>query len=313
MLNVGVDIGGTKTVVGLVADDGTIVASHKVATPTHDGALIVEATVGAIERVMGQERPLAIGIGVAGLVDRSGAEVLFAPHLDFANFPLAQVVQQRTGLDCVLENDATATAWAEYRFGAGRDCRSIVAVTVGTGLGGGIILNGELIRGANGTAGEIGHIPWVRDGLPCACGSLGCLEQYVSGTSLTRKARTLVDEQRSTYLHKACEGDSQQLTGAMVTDGARAGDAQCLGLLNELGHELGAGLSAMVATVDPDIVVIGGGVSSAGELLLQPAREAFAARVIGAHYRELPPIVLAECGEDAAMIGAADLARGLTR
>ena len=234
----------------------------------------------------------------------------FAPHLAFVDFPLAQRIEEQTQLSCVIENDATATAWAEYRVGAGHGVHSLLAVTVGTGLGGGVVVSDVLMRGANGTAGEVGHIPWVLDGVLCACGARGCLEQYASGSALTRHAREFVASGHldAQPLLTACDGDIDQLTGNLVTQLAVAGDHACMALIADIGTTLGSGLSAMVAVLDPALVVVGGGVSAAGELLLQPARIALEQRLIGVAHRPVPPVVKAQCGELAAMVGAGLLA-----
>ena len=307
---VGVDIGGTKTVAGLVSNTGEVLNSIFVPTPTHDADAIVATVVECINTVGETHKPHAIGIGVAGLIDVTGRNVAFAPHLAFVDFPLAQRIEEQTQVPCVIENDATATAWAEYRVGSGHGVHSLLAVTVGTGLGGGVVVNDTLMRGAHGTAGEVGHIPWVLDGVLCACGARGCLEQYASGSALTRHAREFVASGHldAQPLLAACDGDIDQLTGNLVTQLALAGDHACMALIADIGTTLGAGLSAMVAVVDPALVVVGGGVSAAGELLLQPARLALEQRLIGGAHRPVPPVVKAQCGELAAMVGAGLLA-----
>lgn len=316
-LAIGVDIGGTKTVVGLVAPDGNVLNSRVVPTPAQDSealfAVVAEAVAQVAANVTGADggAVVGIGIGVAGLVDAPGRIVVFAPHLAWRGEPVAARFEAMTGLPVEVENDVAATAWAEYVFGAGRGVDPLLVLTVGTGIGGGIVIGGQLIRGATGASGEVGHVPFVPDGRPCACGANGCWEQYASGTALTRAARELVvsGDPASQALSQACEGDAEQLDGAVVTELALAGDPASIAVIARIGALLGEGLAGTVAILDPQLVVVGGGAAQAGDLLLQPAREALAARLVGAAFRPVPPIVAAECGEQAAMIGAAELAR----
>ena len=310
-LSIGVDIGGTKTAVGLVAADGSILRSMVVPTPAQDSEELFTATAACIREVAGDEKPIGVGVGVAGLVDAAGSTVVFAPHLAWRGTDVAGRLAEITGLPVEVDNDVAATAWAEYTFGAGRGADPLVVVAVGTGLGGGIVIGGELMRGATGASGEVGHVPFVPDGHQCACGARGCWEQYASGSALTRAARELVasGSSEAAALRDSCGGDPQALKGQAVTELALAGDAASLRIIADVGTALGVGLSGIVAVLDPARVVVGGGVAAAGDLLLEPARAAMAGRLVGAAYREIPPIVPAACGESAAMIGAAELAR----
>jgi glucokinase len=211
----------------------------------------------------------------------------------------------------VVENDANAAAWGENRFGAGRDETDLVCVTVGTGIGGGIVVEDRLYRGRFGIGGEIGHMQVVADGRLCGCGQRGCWEQYASGNALVRDARERAAESRteaSVLLHMG-DGTPEMITGRHVTEAARLGDEVALAAFATVGRWLGQGMADLVAVLDPGRFIIGGGVSEAGDLVLRPAREAFEALLTGREVRPVAQVVLAELGNDAGLVGAADLAR----
>ena len=209
----------------------------------------------------------------------------------------------------VLENDATAATHAEATYGAARGADLAVVVTLGTGIGGGIVLGGRLHRGHNGMAGEFGHMQVAPGGLPCECGGRGCWEQYSSGNALVRYAREQLGT-RPTMLEEQCTGNPQLLTGLMVTAAAEAGDLLAHEAFTHVGDWLGVGLANLVAAFDPDCLVVGGGVSAAGDRLLEPARTALQRTLVGAAHRVVPPVLPATLGPEAGLIGAADLARG---
>ena len=210
-----------------------------------------------------------------------------------------------------MENDANAAAWGEFRFGAGRDAHDLVAVTVGTGIGGGIVLSDRLVRGAFGMAAEFGHLVRVPDGRLCGCGKRGCWEQYASGNALLRKARELAAERRNEAhtLLDLGDGTPEGVTGKHITVAARDGDPVALEAFSRIGRWLGTGLADVAALLDPAMFVIGGGVSEAGELLLAPTRVAFVSALVAAGHRPHAQVVAAELGNDAGLVGAADLAR----
>jgi glucokinase len=237
--------------------------------------------------------------------------VLFAPNLAWRDEPLRDKVAERVGLPVVVENDANATAWGEFRYGAGRDRAELLCLTVGTGIGGGIVLGGALYRGSFGIGAEFGHYRVVPEGRRCGCGNRGCWEQYCSGRALVREAREIatVDPRYGARLRELGGGEPEGIEGAHVTQAAQAGDAAALECYAVIGRWLGQGLADLAAVLDPGTFVIGGGVSEAGELLLAPAREAFAARLTGHGHRPLADVWVAELGEKAGLIGAADLSR----
>src|SRR5690606_23818153 len=211
-------------------------------------------------------RPRAVGVAAAGLVDGVGEHVAFAPHLPWRDDPVRERLAARWGLPVALDNDATCALWAEVAHGALAGCDSGLVVNVGTGIGGGVLVGGRVWRGASGMAGEFGHMQVVPDGRACPCGLRGCWEQYVSGTALSGRARELGAGRR------AVERD--ELDGPGVTRAAAAGDPDACAAFDEVGRWLGVGIANLVAALDPERVVVGGGVASAGELLLEPAREA---------------------------------------
>jgi glucokinase len=310
-LAIGVDIGGTKVAAGVVDVQGRVLARARRLTPSRDPEA-VEATIADVVTQLRMEHDVvAVGIGAAGFVDADRARVLFAPHLAWRNEPLRDAVTAALRLPVVVENDANAAAWAEWRFGAGRGEPRLVCVTLGTGIGGGIVTDGAVQRGRWGMAGEFGHMVVVPDGRRCECGNRGCLEQYASGNVLGREARELAaaGSPVTVPLMERVGGDVSALIGPLITEAAQEGDAAAVELFEEVGRWLGIGLANLAAALDPGIFVIGGGVSDAGELLLRPARESFRRTLTGRGFRPEPQIVTAALGPEAGLVGAADLAR----
>ena len=310
-LTVGVDIGGTKIAAGVVDEAGKVVAEEKEATPALDPERIAETVAGLVVRLSKVHAIDAVGIGAAGFVDKARAKVLFAPNISWTDEPLAARVAARIDVPVVVENDANAAAWGEFRFGAGEDVDDLLLVTVGTGIGGGIVQDGKLNRGGYGIAAEIGHLRVVPAGIRCGCGQYGCWEQYGSGRALVREARDriTVGMRDAQPLADLVDGDPTKLTGPMITDQAQAGDPLAVELLGDVGRWLGEGVASLVAILDPEVVVIGGGVAAAGDLLLDPVRTAFWRALPASTNRPVANLRLATLGNAAGMIGAADLAR----
>jgi glucokinase len=310
-LTVGVDVGGTKIAGGVVDDQGAILATARRESQATDSDAIERQITDLVNELREDHDIAAVGVGAAGFIDARRSTVLFAPNLAWRDEPLKSDLEQRIGLPVVIENDANAAAWGEFTFGAGADVADLLLVTVGTGVGGGIVLNGELHRGAFGVAAEIGHIRVVPDGLLCGCGNKGCWEQYASGTALVREARaqaaggSLIAK---TLLDRA-GGRVEAITGPLITEAAKDGDAFAIEQLAILGRWLGEGIATLAAVLDPAVVVIGGGVSEAGDLLLDPVRAHFRANLTGRNYRPMLQVRQATLGNKAGMIGAADLAR----
>ncbi|MGH3936317.1 MAG: ROK family glucokinase [Pseudonocardiaceae bacterium] len=307
----GVDIGGTKVAAGVVDECGTIVATTRRDTPADDASLIEDAIAATVGELAGKYNVDAVGVGAAGFIDARRATVMFAPHLAWRDEPLRASLERRLRLPVVVENDANAAAWAEVRFGAGRGADHVVTVTVGTGIGGGIVVNGQLLRGQFGAAGEFGHLTVVPDGRRCECGLRGCWEQYASGRALEFEARDLarVSPVMTAELLRLAGGHPDDITGRMVTQAAAAGDVAALRCFEIVGTWLGRGLAGLAAILDPGLFVIGGGLSSAGELLRAPAMATFREHLTGAGHRPPADLRIAELGPQAGLIGAADLAR----
>ncbi len=311
-LAIGVDVGGTKVAAGVVDPDGTVLARARVPSPSTDPAAISAAIVACVAQLrLDHPEVVAVGVGAAGFIDAARAVVLFAPNLAWRNERLRDTLRERLGLPVVVENDGNAMAWAEYRFGAGRGVQDLCAVTVGTGIGGGIVLSGALYRGHSGIAGEFGHMRVVPGGRRCGCGNRGCWEQYASGRALVHEAREIaaVAPASAARLLELADGPAGSITGPEVTEAAREGDMTARECFAVVGRWLGQGMADVAATLDPGRFVVGGGVSEAGELLLTPAREAYAAALTGRGHRPVAEIVAAQLGNEAGLVGAADLAR----
>ncbi|MGH1562636.1 ROK family glucokinase [Mumia sp. DW29H23] len=310
-VTVGVDIGGTKIAVAVVDEDGTIVVQDRLKTPATDPTLIGDAVARSVNALKRDHDVEAVGVGAAGFVDAARRTVLFAPNIKWVDEPLADRLEDLVDLPVVIENDANAAAWGEFRFGAGADVDDMLLVTVGTGIGGGIIQGGRLDRGAFGVAGEIGHLRMVPAGIRCGCGQYGCWEQYASGRALVRETRDRISAQmeQAQPLAALVDGDVSRITGQMVTEQAQKGDPLAIELIADVGRWLGEGIASLAAVIDPSVVAVGGGVAKAGALLLEPAHAAFVRSLSAPVYRPQAAIRPASLGNDAGMIGAADLAR----
>lgn len=310
---IGIDVGGTKIAGALVDESGQIVRRDRIETPVDS----TEEIVAAISTLVRDLRDLAggevdgIGIAVAAMLDPRQGHVWFAPNLPWRDIDLGALVAEQVGAPVVIENDANAAAWGEYRHGAGAAHDDMVLFTIGTGVGGGCIVDDRLLHGAFGIGGELGHVTLDPDGPRCGCGNRGCLEAYASGSALVRNARELVTSASplGEALRARCGGDPDALEGTDITELAQQGDLASTELLEEIGTRLGHGIASVCAVLDPAVVVVGGGVSAAGELLVGPARSAFARHLIGRGHRPTPELVLASLGNDAGVVGAASLAR----
>jgi glucokinase len=308
VLTIGVDVGGTKVAAGVVDEAGTILARTRRPTPPSALPSDVEDVIAACVDELREGREVeAVGIGAAGFIDADRARVLTSPNLPhWKDEPLRDAVQARIGLPVVVENDANAAAWAEHRFGAGAGEPDLVVITVGTGIGGGIVL-----RGRFGIGAEFGHLQVVRGGRRCGCGQRGCWEQYCSGRALLREAREIADVRRA-YGSRLLElggGRPDGIEALEVTKAAQEGDPAAVECFEVIGSWLGQGLADLAAVLDPGAFVVGGGVADAGELLLAPARRVFQGRLTGTGQRPHAEVRAAALGNDAGLVGAADLAR----
>ncbi len=307
---VGVDVGGTKVLAGVVEADGRVRRTVLGSTPARHvpPRLVEDAVVEATLAAADGDLLAGLGLAAAGFVDAAGERVMFAPHLPWRGEPVRARLAERLGVPVALDNDANCAALAESTYGAARGTRSALMVTLGTGIGGAVVLDGRVLRGHNGMAGEFGHMKVVPGGHPCPCGGEGCWEQYSSGHALVRLARARIGLE-PTLLEELCGGDPARLTGPMVTAAAADGDLVARQAFASVGDWLGVGVANLVAALDPDVVVVGGGVSAAGDRLLDPARSALTRSLVGAAQRLVPPLVAAQLGPEAGLVGAAVLAR----
>jgi glucokinase len=305
---IGVDVGGTK-VLGVVVDrSGEILAEHRAPTPA-GGEAIVDAMVRVIGVLRAVHEPEAVGAGVPGLVSRD-AVLRFAPNLPgVTELPVGALLAEATQLPVSVENDNTCALWGEHLLGAARDVADVVLIGLGTGIGGGLLLDGRLVRGAHGFAGEIGHMVVARGGVPCVCGRNGCWERYASGSALGRFGR----ESGSARVVELAGGSVDNVRGEHVAAAAREGDAGALAVIDLFADWFAVGLVNLVHTLDVARCVIAGGVVEVGDLLIDAIRRAFAARLVAPEHRPAVEIVPAHLGERAAAVGAALLARSPSR
>ncbi|MGH9183096.1 MAG: ROK family protein [Acidimicrobiales bacterium] len=304
----GVDVGGTK-MLGLVLDaGGTVTAEQRRVTPS-GGEELTAALVALVTDLVGETAGSArVGVGLPGLVDRAGT-LRFAPNLPgVVEVSVGPTLASATGLPVTIDNDATCAAWAEHVQGAAHGVGDALLVTVGTGIGGGLLLGGRLVRGASGFAGELGHMVVETGGIACWCGRRGCWERYASGTALGCAGRELA-RTGGGRLAQLAGGDPDQVRGEHVIAAARQGDADAGAAVERVSGWLGLGLANLVHILDVEVVVLGGGLVDAADVLLDPVRRALGQRVFAPDHRPSVPVVAARLGERAGAIGAALLAR----
>jgi glucokinase len=309
-LTIGVDIGGTKIAAGVVDEQGVILERVKLATPK-DSAQVAATIAEAVTSLRGNHDVEAVGLGAAGFVSADRATVLFAANMSWRNEPLRERIEGLVDLPVVVENDANVAAWGEARFGAGGSQDNVVMLTIGTGVGGGVIIDGRLLRGHFGIGAELGHYRVQPGGLLCGCGQHGCLEQYASGNALTRivKQAAASNPERAKVLLGLGDGTAEGILGSHITAAAREGDPVALEGFAEVAGWIGQAMADMTAILDPGVIVLGGGVSEAGELLAAPARARYQEAAPATGQRPLADVVIATLGPEAGIIGAADLAR----
>ena len=311
-LTVGVDVGGTKVLGGVVDASGKVLATSRRDTPREGGSELTKTIAEVALELMQEHTITAVGVSAAGFVSSDRKTMLATPNIaDWNGVQLDVELAKLIGLPVVIENDANAAAWGEAKFGAGRNQAHMMMLTIGTGVGGGIVVNNELYRGAFGIAAEFGHLRVVPEGHLCGCGARGCFEQYASGSALRRHAREAISASPDLARNLLARGDGtiDGLTGQAITDAAREGDAVALAAFQTTAQYLGAGIASLAVLLDPSCVVIGGGVVDAGEILLAPTREAMKRYMPFAGKHPYPEIVAAELGNEAGLVGVADLAR----
>ncbi|MDO5097890.1 MAG: ROK family protein [Corynebacterium sp.] len=306
-VTVGFDIGGTNMRAGVVTAEGEIIASVSSPVPQTDADLT--NGIVSVVRDLSRDYPIgAVGLAVAGFLDPACEVVRFAPHLPWRDRAVRAELTQALGLPVRLEHDANSAAWGEYRFGAAQGSDNWVLFAIGTGIGATLMPNGEIYRGAFGTAPEFGHLQVVPQGRACPCGKRGCLERYCSGTALAETAREILEQEP--HLESSLRSQAS-ISGKLVMENARRGDPVALRAVADFSYWLGLGLSIVADVLDPSLIVIGGGVSQDHELYLDAAVSEMSRNIVGAGFRPLPHVTCAQLGGDAGMIGVADLARKL--
>lgn len=304
--NIGIDIGGTSVRAAVIDDGCSVVASRRAPTPH-----TVPETEDVLSRLIGELSSEfdvgAAGLAVAGFVSTDRSRVMFAPHLAWRNDPVPARLTARLGLPVVMDHDVNSAAWAEYRAGAAQHSPVALLVALGTGIGAGLVIDGTIYRGAHGVAPELGHVVVVPGGRPCPCGKRGCWERYCSGTALAQTAGELLTSGQgsNSALARTAPGE---LTGTLVAAAAADGDPVALAAMADLSRWLGVGLAMATDILDPEVIVIGGGVAAAAPWYLLGARADLSAAITGAGHRPEPRVVVAAFGDRAGIVGAALLA-----
>lgn len=314
MIYLGIDVGGTGIKIGAVDGEGRIIAQGE--TPTlaaRPYAEVVHDMAACALRVLADggftvDDVASIGVGVPGVADAKTGTVVFCTNLNWHNVPLRAELQKYIQKPVSIDNDATVAGYAESICGVSVGCHSSVFLTLGTGVGGGIVIDGKPWSGFHGVGSEIGHIPMDIDGVPCTCGNRGCLERYCSATAIIRMGREAMAQNPESALHAACGGDPELLDARMVINCAKAGDATAETVFRQYVKHMCLALDTVIAFLDPEMIILGGGVSKAGDYLLDAIREALPAYVL---FKTLPyaRVEIAKLGADAGMIGAAMLGR----
>ncbi|QNP92823.1 MULTISPECIES: ROK family protein [Corynebacterium] len=310
-LTIGVDIGGTNFRAAVVDAEGTILDTEQLPTPSSVSAL-EEALELAIAELRGRHPSVvSVGLAVAGFIDETRTRVRFAPHLPWRHQEIVQRLSTRLGLPVVLEHDANSAAIGEHAFGAAQGVDNWVLFALGTGIGGAVMINGRIYRGAFGTAPEFGHLTVMPKGRACPCGKRGCLERYCSGSALALAAQDLMATRRysASRLVDAYANKAEELTGRVIVDAARHGDALAQEAVDEVATWLGQGLGLVQDIFDPELIVIGGGLSTEADLFMDTAKSELGSSIVGSGYRPVSRVAAAQLGGDAGMIGVALLAR----
>ena len=309
---IGIDVGGTKVLGGVVTEYGEILTTARRDTPREGGRALTQA-IADVANELAREFPVeSIGVSAAGFISSDRQTILATPNIaEWNGVNLVEELTQILGRHLVLENDGNAAAWGEFKFGAGRGRNDLMLLTLGTGVGGGLILDGALFRGAFGIGAELGHIRIVPDGHLCGCGARGCLEQYSSGSALLRHTREAISASPDLARNLLARGDGtlEGLKGQHITEAAREGDPVALAAFNTMAGYLGAGIASLCTVIDPSCIVLGGGVIDAGEIFLGPTREAALRLIPFSGKHPYPEIVAAELGNNAGLVGVADLSR----
>lgn len=315
MFNIGIDLGGTNIKAGIVDENYKIVAAASVKTNLPRPAEgIVDGICEAVDIALKKadiklDDIAAVGIGTPGSANRETGEVLYSNNLGFRNTPLGDMLKQRLGKNIYVENDANAAAFGEYLAGGGKGYENVVVITLGTGVGGGVIIDGKIYTGFNFCGAELGHTVIEYNGRPCTCGRKGCFEAYSSATALITATKKAMEENKSSRLWEIAGGAIENVDGKTAFDGMRAGDETAIGVVKEYIDYLGCGLTNMANIFQPQILLIGGGICKEGENLTKPLQEIIAKECYCIDEKLLPKLDICKLGNDAGIIGAAFLCR----
>lgn len=307
---IGVDVGGTKIAAGIVDTEGHILSSLRAVTPAGTSDDVVSAINYLIDELIKSAVKISevagVGLAAAGTVDFKEGVVVQSPNLPFSKLRLRGIIESKFGLPTFLDNDGNLAVLGESYYGVAQGIKNVVGLTIGTGIGAGIIMNGCLYRGATGAAAEIGHMVIDATGPRCTCGSYGCFEEMASGRALVRLAKEKIGQGRQSLILELAEGRFENITGPGITEAARKRDKLAIEIFNEVGFWLGIGINNIINIFNPEMVVIGGGVADAGELILAPARRVVAERTLHPN-QDVAEIVLAGLGNQSGILGAAAL------
>jgi glucokinase len=308
-LTIGIDIGGTKISAGVVDSSGNLIDSSKCSTPAEGGKDLISSVVNLVKELNKKHEIKGIGISIAALISSDYGTIVGAPNIaNLSKLNFANEIKEEFKLPIIIENDANAAMWAEFKFGSAKGLNPVMFFIIGTGVGGSLVIDGKLLKGANGIGAEFGHMCVVPNGLLCGCGAKGCIEQYASGGALIRYANEalLANPDKSEEVLSFGEG---KLSGTALTKAAKAGNELALAAFSKQADWLGLACASYSLIIDPQAIIIGGGVVDAGELFLTPVRAAMRKYMPFAESHVPPKIIAAKFGNDAGLIGAADLVR----
>ena len=305
-LTLGIDLGGTGIKFGLVDKRGRLLRATQVLTPSKKDPIevihfMVAQAKGLLETA--HTKIAGIGIGTAGDVDPKSGVVRISPNLDWKNVPLKALIARRLKYPITVDNDANVAAWAAYVVEAKQRVKNLLCVTVGTGVGGGLIIDGKLYRGATGSAAEIGHLTLYPDGVPCPCGNHGCLERYVGARAMAKEAREAIERGSQTLITRLVHNDLAKVTPLVLQEAARLNDKLALQLWNQVGERLGIGLASLVNVLNPEWIVLAGGLSRAGNLLLDPVRRTLLKRSFPTPAKAVR-LVISKLDQELGVVGA---------
>ena len=316
---VGIDLGGTKIAVGIVREtaENKFEIETKIQAPTglprEPEDLADEIFRLAVRLLDSQKRSFAeiesVGIGIPGTVNQEKESVEYANNFGFDNVPFVRMLRDRFPCPVYAENDAKSASWAEYLAGSGQGSKSMVAVTLGTGVGGGLILDGKIVSGVNASAGELGHMVIRKNGRTCPCGRRGCFAAYASASALVRSAKREAKKNPDSLLNQLCAGDRSAIDGKTIFEAVRAGDLTAKGVFDQYLDDLADGIANIINIIQPEVLCIGGGISGAGEELLAPLRQRVAPMIYSRGSEKNTRLVTAKLGNDAGIIGAGVLCR----